>query len=119
MGTIGFVLLTGAIDVLLTPPFKSPPNYGQFGILVMCIGFYMSLFGACLGVVPYFSWRGYVPIHLLGLFGLWSLNRQSFADVDWREAPIVALLVVLLLPSAIAVWIDQRIRRHAASESGE
>ena len=52
MGTIGFLITIAVIELLLVPPLKSPPNYGQFSIVVIGVGFYASLFGVSLGLVP-------------------------------------------------------------------
>ena len=40
IGTLGYILLITLIELLLTPPFASPANYGQFGIVIICVGFW-------------------------------------------------------------------------------
>jgi hypothetical protein len=112
VGTVGFLVLIAAIELLLTPPFKSPPNYGQFGIIVIGVGFYAALFGVCLGIVPYVTWLGYIPVHLLGLWLIWSIDKQFFAEVDWTEAPIVAMFAILALPTPVAVCVDYWANRY-------
>ena len=112
VGTVGFLVLITAIEILMTPPFKSPPNYGQFGIIVIGVGFYAALFGVCLGIVPYVTWLGYTPVHLLGLWLIWSIDKQFFAEVDWTEAPIVAMFAILALPTPIAVCVNLWANRY-------
>ena len=75
------------IETLLTPPFKSPPSYGQFLIVSLVWGSTWLSSVCVLGIVPFVTWIGYVPIHILGVFIIWSIDRQFFADVDWTEAP--------------------------------
>ncbi|TWT64791.1 hypothetical protein [Allorhodopirellula solitaria] len=114
LGTFGYIAIIVVIETLLTPPLKSPPNYGQFSIVVVGVGFYMSLFGLCLGLVPYITWIGYVPLHVLGVLSIWFVERQFFAEVDWAEAPIAAMITLLMLPSFFAFGLDLRARRMRA-----
>ncbi len=113
VGTFGFLLAVAAIELLLTPPFKSPPNYGQFFIVVIGVGFYASLFGVCLGVVPYVTWLGYLPLHFLGLWLIWMIDKQFFLEVEWTEAPMVAMFCVFLLPTPVAVCVGGWAGRYA------
>ena len=113
LGSVGYLVLIGIVETLLVPPFKSPPNYGQFGIIVMGVAFYMSIFGMALSAVPYVKWIGYVPIHLIGVFLIWAADQQFFTEVDWREAPIVAMLMLLALPTAFAIVADFWYRNRA------
>lgn len=112
VGTVGFLVLIATIELLMTPPFKSPPNYGQFGSIVIGVGFYTAFFGVCLGIVPYVTWRGYVAVHLLGLWLIWSMDKQFFAEVDWTEAPIVAMFAIFALPTPIAACVNLWANRH-------
>lgn len=48
----------------------------------------------------------YIPVHLLGIWLIWSMEKQFFADVDWTEAPIVAMLAIFTLPTPFAVWVS-------------
>ena len=98
LGGIGYLLLTAVIELALTPPFKSPPSYGQFSVVVIGLTGYMALFGLAMFVVPYVSWIGYIPIHFLGLFLIWQVDGPFFLAVEWTEAPIVALVTMLLFP---------------------
>ena len=98
-GTVGYLLLVAFIELVLVPPFKSPPNYGQFIFVVMGVAFYMTVFGVALAAVPYTRWYGYIPVHLAGVVVIWAIDQQGFAEVDWNEAPIVAMLLLYALPT--------------------
>lgn len=117
LGTVGYLLLIALAEFLLTPPLKSPPNYGQFGIIVLGVGFYLSMFGLCLSVVPYGTWLGYVPVHAAGLWLIWGTSGQFFAEVDWTEAPVAVMIALLLLPTPVAMLFDvygSRLRLRSA-----
>jgi len=111
LGTFGYLALIVVIELLLTPPFKSPPNYGQFLIVIFGVGFYMSIFGLCLGLVPYITSIGYIPLHVLGVLSILAVDQQFFAEVDWTEAPIAAMVLLLASPTVIAIAFDFRARR--------
>ena len=112
VGFVGYPVLIVIIEVLLTPPFKSPPNYGQFGFVVMGVAFCLSMFGLALFVVPYVKWIGYVPIHVLGLLAIWSACRPLFNSnsIDWIEAPIAAMFLLFSLPSMVAIILSIAVR---------
>lgn len=118
IGTIGFLITIAVIELLLVPPFRSPPNYGQFSIVVIGVGFYASLFGVSLGLVPYISWIGYIPFHLFGLWLIWSMDKQFFTEADWTEAPIAAMLCILMLPTPIAACVGYWARRYPRISNG-
>jgi hypothetical protein len=112
LGTFGYILLITFIELLLTPPFVSPPNYGQFQIVVIGVGFYMSMFGAALAVIPYVRWLGYFPIHVLGVLVIWTIDAEFFLDIGWDEAPIAATLFLFSLPTFVAIICDYWSRRR-------
>ena len=41
LGSFGYLALIVVIEILLTPPFSSPANYGQFMVVVVYVAFYM------------------------------------------------------------------------------
>jgi len=116
LGIVGYPVLIVIIEVLLTPPFKSPPNYGQFGFVVMDVACCLSMFGLALFVLPYVKWIGYPPIHVLGLLAIWSADRSFFNSVDWTEAPIVAMLVLFSLPSIVAIALSIVVGRSSGKK---
>lgn len=117
LGSIGYLIVIGIAETLFVPPLKSPPNYGQFGIIVMGMAFYMSVFGMALSVVPYVTWIGYIPIHLIGLLLIWTADQQFFSAVDWWEAPIFAMLLLLALPTIFAAAAHFWYRKRAINSN--
>lgn len=116
LGTFGYLLLIGLIETLLVPPFKSPPNYGQFGVVVLGVAFYMMSFGMALAAVPYLKWYGYMPIHFIGILFVLGTEREFFGDADWTEAPVAALLFLLALPTVIAICCDLWYRKRIITQ---
>lgn len=113
IGSIGYLLMIGFVEILFVPPLKSPPDYGQFVIVVMGVAFYMTVFGMALAVVPYVNWIGYVPIHVTGVLLIWAADRKFFSEVDWREAPIAVMLILFALPTVVAIFAHLWYRNHA------
>lgn len=112
LGSIGYLILIALVETLLVPPFKSPPNYGQFIIVVIGVAFYMTMFGMALAVIPYVKWIGYIPIHLIGIFLIWAADKRFFSEVDWTEAPITVMLLLFALPTVAAIIAHSWYRSH-------
>ena len=112
IGSFGYLLLTILFDAFLTPPLVSPSSYGQFFVVVLGVAIYSSCFGLALGLVPIVTWKGYVPINVLGIVAIVLFDSQFFANVNWLEAPISGMFIVFAMPSVAAIMADRWTRRN-------
>ena len=115
-GVIGYPVLTGLFDVLLTPPLVPPANYGQFFFIVFGVAVYMTFLGLLAGLIPFLSWKIILPINLICIAAIVWFNSGLFVSVNWLEAPIAAMLVLFLLPAYLSMIADVWIRPKSSRE---
>ena len=92
------------------PPLHSPENYGQFGFLLICFGFFGLFYGASFGLIPYTRFVLWLPAFILLTLAIGACGDLA-ATFDAIEVTCSAMIVVGGLIVFLAFLTSAAIRR--------
>lgn len=94
---IGFYpLVVFLFDIFLTPPLKNMENYGQFGMVVGLYGLFGVVLGFTCGLIPWVSFKFWLPVFALVNFGF-TLLVPDLSIFRLESPPDAAFWFVILV----------------------
>ncbi len=110
VGYVGIVLL---LETALVPPLHSPGTYGQFGFMVIFLGFFGLFYGASFGLIPYTGFALWTPAFLM--ITLPIMSGTIWTNFDATDVICFAMIVLAMIILALAAFTSWAVRRLITS----
>ena len=112
--SVGYLAVIFILESAFVPPLHSPHNYGQFGFLLLVFGFFGTIYGASLAMIPYTRFLLWLPAFLLISF--FAISGDVAFHFDASEVTCTAMMVIgvviVLLALLTSVIVHRLERKH-------
>ncbi|MEM6473310.1 MAG: hypothetical protein AAF802_27370 [Planctomycetota bacterium] len=89
-----YLAVVFVLETTLIQPLQSTANFGQFGIVLIYLGFFGAIFGGSFSLIPYTGFLLWLPAFVAITIALFIMGSGLILRPDPNEVTCAAMLII-------------------------